>query len=416
MPLREILNQCWRNLHAHRLRSFLTMFGIAWGIFSIMVLIAAGAGLQQGYEKMNQTLGRDLLLLFPGQTSLQAGGLRAGHKVTFRNGDVEKIRAECPDVRWMSPELMRNVSANSRFNSGSFDASGAYAGYGYYRDETIATGRFYDAGDVLQARRVAVLGFNVAQQLFHGNPAAGETITLNHIPYLVIGTLTKKDQNSDYNGPDNDHVFLPFTAMLRDFPEQPPSPPDAVDMLLVVPRSASLHLRADAEVRRGLAALHHFDPLDKEAVFSWDTVLDSEMFGKMTSAMQQFLGATGLLTLALGALGVMNIMFVAATERTREIGIHKAMGATCRSIRRQFLLESLILTFTAGFSGMLIGFGLCALINRLPMPAFFAGLIVSPQVACGAALALAVLGILAGWMPARSASKIDPIQALQYEH
>jgi len=412
----ETIAQSLGNLRANRLRSFLTMFGIAWGIFSIMLLVAAGEGLKQGYENAQRTLGKDILLLFPGRTSLQAGGTRAGHTVFLQSGDVAAIREQCPEVKLITPELSLSQNVSSRFNSGHFRLSSGYPFYADIRSLTLASGRYYNAADEAGGRRVLVLGALVADQLFHGQSPLGETVQLGGFPYTVVGVLVKKDQNSNYNGPDNRKMFAPFASVQRDFPKAPPAPPDAVDNLIVVPRHVALHAEADLEVRRVLGRLHHFDPEDREALFDWDTIKEARLFETMTNAMQTFLGITGLMTLLLGGIGVTNIMLVSAAERTREIGIRKAVGATRRAVMLQFLAEAAVLTLLAGSAGMAIGLGLCWLVNRLPMPAFFAGLIVTPAVGVMAAAVLGVVAILAGWYPAHRAANVDPIQALQYEH
>jgi len=416
MSIREIFAQSVEQLRANRLRSFLTMFGIAWGIFSIMLLVAAGQGLQVGYMKAQATLGKDILIIFPGRTSLQAGGRRAGHQVFFQTSDINAILTQCPDVKEVTPELASDHPIASRFNSATFQLVGGLPLYQRIRSMTIASGRAFDEGDEAAARRVVVLGDTVATQLFHGHDPLGETVMIGGYPYRVIGTLVKKNQNSNYNGPDNRKMFAPFSTVLRDFPNKPPSPANGVDLFLVVPRAPDLHEQADHEVRVTLGRLHRFDPDDKEALFDWDTIKEARMFTKLTGAMKQFLGATGLMTLLLGGIGVMNIMLVSATERTREIGVRKAVGATRRAILTQFLTEAMVLTLMAGAAGMVLGYLLCWLVNQLPMPVFFAGLIVTPAAGMLAAAVLGVVAIVAGLYPAWRAASVRPIQALQYEH
>jgi putative ABC transport system permease protein len=279
----------------------------------------------------------------------------------------------------------------------------------------VETGRFYDWGDEQTGRRVAFLGSNIRKQLFATRSAVGETIILNDIPYTVIGVMAAKDQNSSYNGWDVDKIFVPFSAMLHDFPEKPPALPTAIELLLVAPKSLAEHETCKAQVKRTMGRLHKFDPTDKEATPVWDTVEEAQAFAKLMDAMKYFLGAIGITTLLLGGIGVMNVMLVAVRERTREIGVRKAVGASSRAILQQFFVESAIIVLLSGGAGMGIAYGLCALVNLLPMPAFFAGLLPTWQ---SGALSFAVLGtvaVLSALYPATRAANVDPIEALRFE-
>jgi putative ABC transport system permease protein len=416
MVLRDLIGDVVRTLWAHKLRTFLTMFGIAWGIVSIVLMVAAGEGLREGQAEQARTLGKDIMIVFHGRTSLQAGGTRAGRVVHWEDPDVVASQAESPDCQYILPELEQDtVRAHSNYNNGAFTVTGSYPEFATIRSLGLGQGRFYDWDDVRQGRRVAFLGSDAAKQLFQGRDALGETIHLNDFPYTVIGVMTSKKQDSSYDGWDVNKVFVPFGAMRRDFPDKPPGTSITFDQMLVTPRSVEQHDACKREIRTALGRLHRFDPDDKEACPVWDTVKEAQAFRQMTDGMKYFLGAVGIVTLLLGGLGVMNVMLVAVRERTREIGVRKALGAPSSSILRQFFLEALIIAFVSGGVGLGVAYGLCALVNLLPMPDFFAGLLPTWQSGITAAVLLGTIAVLSALYPARRAAAIDPIEALRYE-
>lgn len=416
MRCRELFTETFRGLAANKLRSLLTMFGIGWGILSIMLMVAAGEGLRVGQIAAQRTLGKDILIVIPGRTSLQAGGARAGRRIVLHASDVETIRRDCPDVDLITPELGRSgILVKSAHNSGSFRVTGAWPLFQEIRSLTLSRGRFWDIGDEQQRLRVAVLGHEVYQQLFGSRNAVGETLQVGDFPYQIVGVLEKKEQDSNYDGPDNQKVFVPLAAVMRDFPSPPPGVPGMVDRLLVTPASVGRHETSEAQIRRALARLRSFDPADKDAVFVWDTIKSAKVFQTVTDSMQWFMGTVGVITLVLGGIGVVNIMLVSITERTREIGLRKALGATRKAIMVQFFSEALLLTLVSGSLGMGAGYLLCWTVNRIPMPQFFAGLIVTPEAGLFAALVLALVGVASGLYPAKVAAEMTPIEALRFE-
>ena len=238
----------------------------------------------------------------------------------------------------------------------------------------MGQGVFTTGTTTREARRVAFLGSDAAKQLFPGRDPVGQNIYLDDIPYVVIGVMATKKQDSSYDGWDVNKVFIPFSAMRRDFPDKPPGTPHTFDQLLVTPKSVEQHEACKHEIRVALARMHQLRSHDKEACPIWDTVQEAKAFRQMTDGMKYFLGAVGMVTLFLGGLGVMNVMMVAVRERTREIGVRKALGAPAHTILRQFFIEALMIAVVSGAIGMGVAYGLCSLVDLLPMPAFFAGI------------------------------------------
>jgi putative ABC transport system permease protein len=415
MVLQELFLDVIRTLWAHKLRTFLTMFGIAWGIISITLMVAAGEGLRVGQQRVAENFSKDVMITFAGRTSMQAGGLRAGRALVWQSTDYLAVAEQSPACRYVLPELGNEQRQRTSYNSGHLGVAGSLPPFAEIRSIPVAQGRFYDWDDVSNGRRVAFLGSDAAKQLFGTHPPVGETVHLNDYPYIVIGVMKHKDQDSSYDGLDVNKIFIPFSSMLRDFPNKPPAKPGSIDRLLVTPRSVEDHETCKWQLRRALASIHHFDPHDKEAAPIWDTVQEAEAFRTMTDGMKYFLGAVGLVTLFLGGLGVMNVMIVSVRERTREIGIRKAVGATARGVLWQFFAETLILVFLSGGLGMGIAYGLCALVNLLPMPAYFAGLLPTWRSGMLSLFLLGTTAVLSALYPANRAASVDPIEALRWE-
>ncbi|HUO26738.1 MAG TPA: ABC transporter permease [Candidatus Aquilonibacter sp.] len=416
MTLIDLFRDVLRTLWAHKLRAFLTMFGIAWGIVSIVLMVAAGEGLRKGQEEQTRNLGKDVMIVFHGRTSLQAGGLAAGRPVHWDDSDLPVVQAETPDCQYAIPELEQDtVLTHSDYNNASFLVTGSYPQFAYIRSLDVGLGRFYDWDDMRDGRRVAFLGSDAAKQLFPGRDPVGANVYLDDFPYVVIGVMAKKKQDSSYDGWDVNKIFVPFSAMRRDFPDKPPGTPTTFDQLLVTPKSVEQHEACKREVRVALARMHRYDPNDKEACPIWDTVQEAQAFKTMTDGMKYFLGAVGIVTLLLGGLGVMNVMLVAVRERTREIGVRKAIGAPAKVILRQFFVEALMIAGMSGAIGLGVAFGLCGLVDMLPMPDYFAGLVPDWTSGLVATFLLGTIAVLAALLPARRAASIDPIEALRYE-
>ncbi len=409
--MRDTLATLW----AHKRRTLLTMFGIAWGIISITVMYAAGHGLGVGIQKQQETFGKDVMIVFAGRTSMQAGGTRAGRVVRWREDDYLAVQKESPACKYVMPELGNEVRVRSLFNSGGLTVVGSFPAFTEIRSIAVAQGRFYNDADNEEGRRVAFLGSDAKKQLFVDREALGSTVWLNGVPYTVIGVMKAKEQNSSYDGFDTRKVFIPFNAMKRDYPNKPPAVEHTVDRLLAAPWSLATHEDCVRQVRRSLGRLHNFDPRDKEAAGIWDTVKETKANQMIIDGMGIFMGAVGVTTLLLGGLGVMNVMLVSVRERTREIGVRMALGATRHSILRQFFLETMIVVFLSGGTGLALAYGFCGLVNLLPMPPFFAGMLTSWELGVFSVLLLGTVAVLSAIYPANRAATVDPIEALRFE-
>jgi putative ABC transport system permease protein len=430
--MREILGQVVGNLRANKLRSFLTMFGILWGVVSVVILSATGEGFQRGNQHVLEELGKNVGIVWGGRTSTQAGGERAGRAIFLTVDDARAIEAQSSLVAVVSAEIQRGaINVKSAYNAAALQVHGIEPQYQQIRTIDIERGRGFRFTDDEQALRVAVVGADATKQLFGDRDSIGATIELNSLPYTIVGKIRHKDQDSSYSGPDNDMVFVPLTAMMRDFPRTD-ADPGVVSQIIVSPkpwvvdelpgvldrrtgRIEDIDWPLERDIRRVLAPRHRFDPDDRNAIAMWDTTLQTLMFGRMIQKMKDFFGVVGIVTLALGGLGVMNIMLVAVQERTREIGVRKALGATTRQIQRQFFLEGFLLTMLSGAIGLAIALGLCAAVNQLPMPARFQGMTMTWQSGVGAIAALVLVGVATSTYPARRAALLPPVEALRYE-
>lgn len=414
----DLAKQTLTNLRRNKLRSFLTLFGIAWGIASLVMMSALSDGFREGQRKSMSQIGDNIVFIWGGTTENQAGGQRAGRRVHLDQQDIDVIRTQCPAVAVVAGEFKtRDVPARSLFNSGRFLTVGVSPDYLKLRNLPVETGRTVSESDVAGARRVAVLGASVRKQLFQKIPVPiGQTIYLNNYPYEVIGLMSDKDQNSSYDGWDNDKILVPRTALLHDMPENREVYSEGrVNGIIYRPASVAQWEEAQAQVKSALGRLHGFEPTDEGAVHLFDSIESAQMFDSIFNAGEIFLAVVALVTLSLGGVGVMNTMMMAVAERTNEIGLKKALGATRKRILLDFFMEGLFLAALSGAAGMFLVVVLASIVNSMPLPTMFAGLPIHWNVLGLATLALGLVAVGSALPPARHAAEMTPVEALRHD-
>ena len=412
--LLDIIRQSLATLWAHKLRSFLTMFGIAWGVGSLLLLVGVGEGFRSGQARELATLGQDIMFVFPGRIPAVEGSLQSGQTYHFTYDDYITIRDQAHTLRAVSPVINReDIRAVSDYGSTNGQVFGVAPEYNEIRTIPIGTGRWFNDQDNNERRRVAVVGWELLKNVFPGRPAVGATLLLNGIRFDVIGVLAKvgKEGNNGTNG----RIFLPVETMRNLFRLKEKNTENAISFINYRPWNKADHLRSKQEVHQIIARLHSFNPKLDDVFEDWDTVENSQKVGMIFNAMDYFLGVVGLVTLVLGAIGIVNIMLVSVAERTKEIGLRKALGATHRNILTQFFVEGAFLTLLSGGIGLAITAGFVALLAHLPAPEGFDTPRIVPFSAVAAILSLAVAGIAAGVYPARQAALLTPVEALRQE-
>ncbi|MGB2886214.1 MAG: ABC transporter permease [Candidatus Acidiferrales bacterium] len=416
--LREILRQAWVSLKRQPTRSFLTMLGIVWGIVAVTLLLAYGTGFRTVLMYTFDVFGHNCIIVWPGTTSEQAGGERAGKPVHFEREDFEEIRANASLVKQICPETVKflGISHDERWSDTAI--RGVCPEYGEMRNEVPNAGRWISDEDNVERRRVAFLGAIIKRKLFAGKPAVGETVRINGIRFTVVGTMDTKFSDSNYFTSDDESVWIPYTTAgdlwnTRD-----------ASVMVVTPVAPEFDAKAREQVLAALAQRQHFSPTDKRAVTMFGQADFRPVMVGISYGLEFLLLFVGLLTLGIGGVGVMNIMLVSVNERIREIGLRRALGARRRHIRLQFLTEALALTLLGGIIGVLFSVGLGAAIGTLPFlgPAHedTTGKVdirmhVSWNIVAISVTVLVLVGVLSGLVPAMRAARLDPVEALRYE-
>ena len=412
----DILVQVFRAIAANKLRSVLTMFGIAWGVGSLLVLVGLGEGFRSGQHKQLATLGNDIIMMFNGTIPAVANQHTGMRPYQLTSGD-EAALSHLPEIRAVTVELGRSdLYEVSQWSNTSSRVVGVQPNYSTVKFLPIVQGRFLNEGDESERRRVAVLGSKAAVLLFPGRPILGETVTINGTTFAIIGVASKISRG-DNDGNDQ-RLYIPITTMQELFALKGDNVPrDALTSIQFQPSLRGESVAAVAAADRVIAERHGFDPSLTDAFDQFNTIEEERMVDAIFNAMDIFLGGVGIVTLGLGAVGIVNIMLVSVTERTREIGVLKAIGATKRSIIAQFFWEGLLLTGISGLIGIGGSAGLMWLLQQFltnKMPGFDPPRLV-PWSAALALGSLVLCGVAAGLYPANKAAQMDPIEALRRE-
>ena len=391
------------------------MFGIAWGVFSLLLLVGLGEGFRSGNRKQFDSMGENVIFIWSGRAPVVQGSFTALRQYYLTYRDYEDMLISCPSVGAATPVISRgDIRAVSDFYQAGGQINGVRPEFNKIRYVPLNEGRWINALDEHQSRRVIVLGDETRRVLFLGRPAIGSTILLNGTRFEVVGTLQRVGHGD--NNTQNLKNYIPFSTMHQYFPPlNAGNDSDVISQINYQPRSRSLHEAAKQEVHKVIARNHQFDPKNPDAFDEWDTVKTVDQIGKIFDAMNMFLGSVGLITLALGAIGIINIMLVAVADRTREIGLRKAVGATRSSIMFQFFVEGAFLTLLSGGVGIASAAAVMRGLSHLTLTDGFDPPKLVASTALLALVSLSVAGVAAGLYPARRAALLEPVEALRKE-